>query len=296
MVPGLPDPHRTFGVMSIVGTPGVAIFANDDAITTTPTDTAYLVSATAAMRAGQFRTYSIERDCEFAADGRHIRFGDDLLIEGGLPQFRLTRRHPDVDVDLVITATDKVSYFADLPGGLYTHWSLLCRYAGTVGDQSAAGLCTFEYAHGIGTHSLPLPARPNLPARFFTYHVLNVDEENQVLFAEVHGPAGTVLLREVYVRGLGDYGSMYRRVLSSVGDLRVATTPAGRPMRLPREFGWSAISEGGSEVVSIEGRSNDDWAYGLGAGFVGSYRYAGSFHGGAISGTGYVEYIDLDTV
>ncbi|WP_143537170.1 hypothetical protein [Rhodococcoides fascians] len=54
MVPDLPDPHRSFGVMSIVGRPGVTMFANDQAIATTPCDTVYTASATAAMTSRQF--------------------------------------------------------------------------------------------------------------------------------------------------------------------------------------------------------------------------------------------------
>jgi len=59
MIPDLPEPHRTFGIMAIVGTPGLAIFSNDQAIRTTPRDTAYVVSATAAMKDKQFNSYSI---------------------------------------------------------------------------------------------------------------------------------------------------------------------------------------------------------------------------------------------
>src|ERR1700753_3192342 len=78
MVPNLPEPHRTFGVMSIVGTPGIAIFSNDHAITTSASDTAYLVSATAGMRGEGLHSYSIAGDCEFRDDGSLVRFGDDL--------------------------------------------------------------------------------------------------------------------------------------------------------------------------------------------------------------------------
>src|ERR1700760_463235 len=77
MVPDLPEPHRTFGVMSIVGTPGIAIFSNDHAIVTSASDTAYLVSATGAMHDEGFHTYSIARDCEFRPDGSLVRFGED---------------------------------------------------------------------------------------------------------------------------------------------------------------------------------------------------------------------------
>lgn len=295
MVPGLPEPHRTFGVMAVVGTPGVRIFANDDAILTTPRDTASLVSATAAMNGEQFSTYSIQKDCEFAADGSRLRFGDDLLIEGRYPSFRVRRHHHDVDVDLHLTATDKVTYFADLVGGLYTHWSLLCQYSGTIGDTEASGLCTFEYARGVGVHSLPVPGTPNIPLTFFSYQVLNIDDATQALLTQVLGPRG-VRLRAVYVRGLHDYSAEYtHRVRFNVDSYapQRLSTPSGKDMRVPLTFRWSVPDTAGAELLDLHCESNNDWAYGLGAGFVGSYQYRGHFRGRTVTGTGYIEYVDL---
>jgi hypothetical protein len=294
MVPGLPEPHRTFGVMSIVGTPGVAVFDNDHAITTSGSDTAYLVSATAAMRDEGLHTYSIERDCEFHPDGSLVRFGDDLTIEGVYPDFALRRHHPEVDVELRIRATDKVTYFADLVGGMYTHWSLLCRYDGVLGGLSVAGLCTLEYATGFGRHSVPLLGRRNLPVPFFTYQVLNIDDSTQVMTTQVLAAGGLELAYATYVRGLDDYGSELLDTTFDVDDYEPTPrqTPAGREMRLPANLHWSA-RQNGSEVISVSGRCHGDWVYGLGAGFVGSYAYTGTFRGEKIGGTAYIEYIDL---
>jgi hypothetical protein len=294
MVPNLPEPYRTFGVMSIVGTPGIAIFSNDHAITTTASDTAYLVSATGAMCGEGLHAYSIARDCEFRNDGSLIRFGDDLTIEGTHPDFQLRRSHPDASVDLNIRATDTVTYFVDLPGDLYTHWSLLCQYDGTVGDQSVAGLCTFEYATGVGLHSIRLPGRRNLPVPFFTYHVLNIDDRTQVLTSKVVGAGGIELIYATWIRGLDDYGTELLDTTFAIEEYapRPRPTPGGRDMRMPATVSWSARQRG-SEVVSVSGRCNDDWVYGLGAGFVGSYDYVGQFRGEPISGTAYFEYVDL---
>jgi hypothetical protein len=63
-------------------------------------------------------------------------------------------------------------------------------------------------------------------------------------------------------------------------------TPDGRAMRLPLRFGW------GAGDVAIQGTSVGDWTYGLGAGYVGSYDYDGTFAGRAITGRAYLEYID----
>ncbi|HBP4179918.1 TPA: hypothetical protein L5Z95_006616, partial [Pseudomonas aeruginosa] len=71
------------------------------------------------------------------------------------------------------------------------------------------------------------------------------------------------------------------------------TTPNGTRMRLPQEFTWRVEDDDGNELITIRGDANGDFQYGLAAGYVGSYRYEGRFRGRPVSGTGYIEYIDL---
>jgi len=286
MLPGLPDPQRFFTVMAIAGTPGVRLFANDHLITTTPSDTAYVVSATSAMTRDQFRAYSIGRDCDFAPDGSRLRFGDDLSIAGRLPRLALRRRHPEVEVELDLDVSDVITHFVRLPG-VYRHWSRLARARGRVGDVEVDAPCTFEYAAGVGLHSLLDRRLPlHLPASLFTYHVLNVDDETQLLFTWVRGPAGVPVQRAVHVRtprGASTHRAGHRWTVHSTESRE---TPDGRGMRLPRTFTWQA------DVALVHGTAHGDWTYGLGAGFVGSYDYEGTFRGRPISGVGYVEYVD----
>jgi len=287
MMPGLPEPHRFFTVMAIVGTPGVRLFANDRLITTSPADTAYVVSATAAMTRDQFRVYPIGSECEFAADGSQLRFGADLAIAGRLPRVELRRRHREVDVELVLDVSEVTAHFVRLPG-VYRHWSRLARAQGRVGDIEVDGPCTVEYAAGVGLHSLLDRRLPlHLPASFFTYHVLNLDDGTQLLFTRVLGPGGVPVQRATHVRTAA-VSTTHRgghRWTAHSHDER--TTPDGRRMRLPRAFIWC-----GGDVV-VHGRAHGDWTYGLGAGFVGSYDYEGTYRGRSITGVGYVEYIDL---
>ena len=137
--------------------------------------------------------HSISRDCEFRPDGSHLRFGTELVIDGSYPHFTVRRSHPDVAIELEIDATDKVAHFANIPG-LCRHWSLLARYRGHIDYRQrrdeVEGLCTFEYAAGAGVHSVTSDTRLKLPAEFFTYHVLNLDDTTQALLVQVLGPAG----------------------------------------------------------------------------------------------------------
>lgn len=297
MVPGLPEPHRFFGVMSILGTPGIAVFANDHAITTTPADTVYTVSATAAMSDGQFFTHSIAEDCEFRSDGSYLRYGDDLLIEGTYPSFTVHRHHREVEAELEFQASQSVSHFAHIPG-IYDHWSVLARCRGTIRHQNQTvdvdTLGTVEYATGTGLQSLAPGTRRHLPVSFFTYHVLNIDDTTQVLMGEVLA-GGLPIQRRVYVRRIDeDLGSVHRRGFDfSVSEYQTARTPAGQSMAVPARLHWHVLDHQGEPLVAIDGVSNDDYAYGLGAGFVGSYDYTGSFRDRPVTGTAYQEYIDI---
>lgn len=302
VLPGLPDPHRAFNVMAILGTPGIELFANEDLIATTPGGTAYVVSATSAMTDGQFAAYRMRADCDFAPDGSSLRFGNDLLIEGRWPDFKVTRTHPQVRVDLVVRASDKVARFFDIPG-VYEHWSLLCHASGriTQGETSTEinGLCTFEYATGVGAHSLAdrrLPSWLQLSARLFTYQVLNVDDRTQLLFAHVVGPGGVRLRSAVYERSLDSYGNVltFGHVFAvHEHDAEPLVTPDGRAMSMPKRFSWRVADDDRHEAVRLDGTAKGDWVYGLGAGFSGTFDYEGIYRDRELSGTGYMAFIDL---
>jgi hypothetical protein len=281
MLPGLPPPERYFGVMAIVGTPGASFVANDDHIQTTPRDTAYLVSH-------RFHTYSVQRNCDFAPDGSRLRFGDDLLITGRHPSFEVTRTDPPAS--LLLDVTSAATRFVRIPG-MYDHWSLLCHARGYVGATEVDTLCTFEYAHGVSMHSVlnrRLPKAMRLPVPFFTYHVLNVDHRMQLLFSDVRGPRGIPLQHAAHVRSVDGTSTMRRAGHRfEVQATTPHTTPDGRTMALPLAFTWAV------DGIEIHGRTNDDFAYGLGAGYVGTYDYEGNVDGRAITGCAYLEYVDL---
>jgi hypothetical protein len=290
MVPNLPEPYRFVNVIAVIGQPRVKIFRNEHLITTSAADTACLLNATGAMTEGQFTGYSIARDCEFHGDGSLLRFGSDLVLEGSYPDFVVRRTHPEVDIELRLTASGTVSHFAKLISGVYDHWSLLCEYTGNLsrGGQvtPVAGLCTLEYARA---------ADLRLPFRFFTYHVINADERTQILLGEVLGPLGSRMQRAVYVRSLDGHGEVHTKgfdfaVQRFEDDGR--TTPEGTTMRLPEEFSWGVADDRGGELIQVRGRSNGDYTYGLAGGYAGSYEYEGRFRGKPIQGSGYIEYID----
>jgi hypothetical protein len=288
MLANLREPLRFLDLIAVIGQPRIPIWRNEHLVATTDDDTVTLLTATGAPGTSHFAGYRLGTDCTFAADGSELRFADDVVIEARYPHYRVRRAHPAIDLRL--TATRTVTHFARMTGGIYDHWSLLCRYDGTVDVDGTSlpvvGLGNVEYARG---------AAVSLPFRFFTYHVVNVDDRVQVLFGQVLGPFNTRLQHEVYVRAVDAPSRVYRRGVSfevTRYEDEPRSTPDGRVMLLPAEFVWTAGDGRGGELVRIEGRVNGDWAYGVAAGFAGSYAYAGTFRGDPIRGTGYLEYID----
>ncbi|HEX6591437.1 MAG TPA: DUF6670 family protein [Moraxellaceae bacterium] len=290
MLPGLPEPFRFLNLITVIGQPRARIFRNTHLIRTTAADTASLLVGTATATPDHFRGYSVQQDCEFAADGSRLRFGNELLMEGRYPVFTARRQGHDFNFELQLRATDRIAHFAKMVGGLYDHWSILCEYQGHLeqgGVQTPVqGLCTYEYARAA---NLPLPLR------FFSYQIINVDARTQVLFVVVLGPRGLPVQRRVYVRSLDSHGGIYSRGFDfTVHEYEASpvTSPEGATMRLPRRFSWQVQDDQGKELIVIDGECNGDFRYGMAAGYAGSYRYQGRFRGQPLQGTGYIEYID----
>lgn len=289
MFPGLPAPLNFLDVIAVIGQPPTELMSNNHLVETTPRDTANLLIGTGVPFDGQFRGYQVERDLRLAPDGSSIRFGGDLVLEGTWPDYRVEYHGEHVQLDVRVRATDKVAHFTRLPGELYDHWSLLCEHEGTLTRDGLTtplhGLNTLEYARAVAL---------SLPLRFFTYQIINIDAETQVLMVEVRGPKGLPVQQSVYLRSLTDHGAVLERGFAfGIDEVEPAerTTPNGLTMRLPTGFRWSVEDESGEQVIAVEATANEDYVYGLGGGYVGSFRYTGHFRKRDISGTGYAEFI-----
>ena len=128
MIPDLPEPHRFFSTMSLIGATGSLAFDTDHALADQPRRNASVVAGTAASHPAHFGNYSTARDFVSRSDGSLIQFGDALTIAGGYPNYHLAGRLGGVDVDLRLTNTDKVNWFFRSP--VYKHFSLLTEYRG----------------------------------------------------------------------------------------------------------------------------------------------------------------------
>jgi len=287
MVPGLPEPIRFLDVIVILGTARAPIFGVSALLEGPAADAAWLLTGS-GVDADSFARLSVDRDCELAGDGAHMRFGKQLTVDrrGGRIAVRIDR--PTLSAELELAPTRAVSHFARIPG-VYDHWSVLCRYAGQVRTDAEtvdiAGLCTWEYARA---KNLPLPFRS------FAYHVLTLDDSTQALVSEVLGPGGLPVLQAVYLRHVDGRASVHTRDFTHTVVEWAAhplTTPDGHEMRMPHTVAWSVQDDDGAPLLDVSVIANGDFTYGLGAGYAGSCRFTGTYRGRPVEGTSYLEWI-----
>ena len=64
-------------------------------------------------------------------------------------------------------------------------------------------------------------------------------------------------------------------------------------MRTPARWSGRVRDDAGGLVCELEGVAREDWVYGLGAGWVGSFAFSGAFRGREVAGTAYVESVEV---
>jgi len=298
MIPDLPAPHRYFSIMSIIGTPGAQCFDIDYARRDTPRRNATVVSGTAATHPAHFGAYAIGKQGEFSADGRLIRFGKEVVIRGGYPEYHVQAAIGGYEIELQVLNTDKVSWFIKNP--VYEHISLLSEYRGMIcgpsGSITVSGLCAFEYGACISPYVLrdkPLDWQRKVPLDFFFYNIINVDKDTQLLLSYCT-MKGLSVNRSVLIRGRNRYTQTLRAVDVVVDEYhpQPAVSPDGIVMKLPAVWRWQA-RDGGKLVVDLRMTQDTPFTYGLGNGYVGGGRFEGEFEGQPVRGGCYVEYIDV---
>ena len=283
MVPGLPEPIRFLDVIVILGTARAPIFGAPALVSGPATDAAWVLTGS-GTDPDSFAQLSASRDCDLSADGAHLRFGDQLRIDRAAGRIAVRIDRPALSASLELAPTRAVSHFARIPG-VYDHWSVLCRYAGEIGSVPVSGLCTWEYAQA---RNLPLPFRT------FAYHVLTLDDSTQALVSEVLGPGGLPVLQAVYLRHVDGRSSVHTRDFTHTvveWTAQPLTTPDGHEMRMPHTVAWSVQDDDGAPLLDVSVIANGDFTYGLGAGYAGSCRFAGTYRGRPVEGTSYLEWI-----
>ncbi|KXP12396.1 hypothetical protein AXK57_19050 [Tsukamurella pulmonis] len=290
-VPDLPEPYRYVNTMTLIGAAGAELFDQDHLAATDARDTTTVLSSTAYGDQHFYRAYDASTECSFAADGSALRWGDELAIDVDLPRVTVRGRYPGFDVDLELEVGEQVSYFVKTP--VYDHLSLLAPYTGTVDGDRVEGVGTFEYAR-IRSHQAlsrrPVPGPLKLPIDFFTYQIIDIDPQTQILLTDVRA-RGRTACRLAHVRRLGEPAEVYEDVRMEVLESRELVDDRGRAMTVPVLLRWT-VRDGDAEVLTIDGSVDSPLRYGHGRGYVGAYTYIGSYRDEPVAGSAYLEWID----
>lgn len=297
----LPEPHRFLNIMILLGTPSARAFHHDYLIYGDQRHSATFFSGTAACDNFLLKAYVLEKDCFTKADGSELILGEELKITGKYPDIHLFGKYNGLEIDIDVNIKNQASWF--LKNIVYDHLSLLATYKGQIIHQGVKlpikGLCTYEYARcSFGLHGLRdsyKSPKYMIPINFFTYQILKIDEDIQVLLtkADVLGKPSCYC---IHVRKLGEYSEYYDNVEFKVNEYQTTETIGmdGSKTYLPKTLSWSAKDKFGKTVLSIKGEVDTPYNYGHGRGYVTSYNFNGSFKGNQISGRCYMEYVSIE--
>lgn len=299
MISDLPEPYRYLSYASVIGDPGISIVNVSEKISPYGAlDTATLVHGTAISNQKEaFRVYSAEKDLKFQQSPFRVDYAEDssLYEEDGV--YRLVTNLDDLKVDLTLTPTDALTWFAY--SSLYEHFSILMRYTGTLTQQGktveVSGLCTLEHCKASSVSKLPKGLglqHLHLPLTSFSYQVINLNDEEQLVLAFV-GFAGEPAYTAVSYRHVNGTSIQYEQAVFEVVALKTESlmTPDGYAMEVPQSFRWVA-HHAGEKVLEILAVVDTPYCYGLAAGYVTSYQWTGEFNGKKAEGRGYLEFID----
>ncbi len=297
-VPDLPAPYRYLNTMTLIGMTGTVCFDNDELAVADARNTTTVLSSTAHADQVHYEAYDALTDCRFTDDGSHLQWAKELTIDLALPKVTVEADYATFGARIELATTSTASYFVRTP--VYDHLSLLAPYTLTLPDATGsheyAGLGTVEYARSVTPQALrsrALPRHLKLPADFFTYQIINLDPDTQLLLTDVRA-AGATACRLAHLRTTDGRAEVFTDVRFEVVDYGdELVDPWGRPMRAPERMRWT-ICDAGRELIAIEAVVDAPWRFGHGRGYVSAYSYEGHRGSDEIAGSGYVEWVDCE--
>lgn len=300
MISDLPEPFKFLACASIIGNSGFRVFDIDHASRKYgPLGMVTLAHGTAVSTHNGFSSHDVHQEFKYKDDGSLLKFGDRAEVSGSYPNYRLQSQDQDCVIDLELTATGEITWFAK--SKTYDHLSLLTRYKGTIIYQGEThnvfGLCTYEYARGVSVYDIvnkPLPFEYKLPFEFFSYQVMNLDKDTQLVMAYCQAVGYPTLtggyLRRANQSSKGIQGTVIFEVLEVDPEPKV--DPDGIEMLVPRRFRWVFRDKDQGIDLEVNATVDCNWLYGLGRGYISGYAWQGFDHGKETQGRGYIEYVD----
>ena len=299
MIPDLPEPYRYLSYASVIGDVGAKITQTSKKLTDyKPENTATLVHGTALSHTSDaFKIYSISEQLKFQQKPFQVKYADDSSLTEVDEGFHLVSNSDHLHVDIILKSTEALTWFAH--SIFYQHFSVLMQYEGTIRQQGKTvevkGLCTLEHWKAISLSMFPqkfLPKNAYLPLTAFSYQVINLNDQEQLVLAFV-GFASQPAYTAVSYRHVDGTSIQYDDAIFKVIALKVEpeVTPDGFAMEVPQSFQW-IVHHDNQKILDMIAVVDTPYCYGLAAGYVSAYHWNGEFNQQKAEGRGYLEYID----
>ena len=299
MIPDLPEPFRYMSYASVIGDVGADITKTSKKISMLlAEEIATFVHGTALSETKDaFKVYAISEQLKFQQQPFQIQYADDSSLTQEADHYHLVTHMNGLQVDLILKPTDAITWFSY--GPFYQHFSVLMHYEGVIIQQGitrqVTGLFTLEHWKAVTLSMLPQKFLLNdftLPMTSFTYQVINLNDQEQLVLAFV-GFLGQPAYTAISYRHVNGTSIQYDDAHFEVTTLQeqAEITPDGFAMQVPKFFTWRAKHHG-QWIVNIVAEVDTAYCYGLAAGYVTSYKWQGEFNQKIAEGRGYLEYID----
>ncbi|MDH3011723.1 DUF6670 family protein [Gordonia alkanivorans] len=290
MLPSLPDPHRYLSLMVMAGMTGLRAFDfPEEATSDDPQDIIVASASSGADSAYTREVLSIRREGRFAPD--RAEFGSLASITGTHPEFDIRIHAGDLDATLTMTCRPNPTWFVKSP--VWHHLGHVGRYRGEVTHRGVtteiSGVGNLEYARSISPYvALRRATHRQIPLEWFSYHVVDLPGERQILFTQL-GVAGSIVETNVIRRSLDGTADHkvhegYHRILET--DDTPAVNTHGSERFLPRVF------EFGCDGVSVVGTYDCPQRFAIGRGHISGYEARVRIDGEEFTTRGYSEHID----
>ncbi len=285
ILPNLPAPLHYLNFMCLMGRPRLAITPHNQIGQSPPHNHAHIMLSSSPNLMQYQQNYALHEACQF--DSTRWKFAQIDQIDIQSPHWHFYHKQDGFMLDLAVQA--------HLPSAwLISHWGMAQAWSAAVdcsGQLHYQGQQYAIQANGCLNYARALPL-PLWPIYFYCLQVVQLDTM-QVVLLQMRNQWNQIINSQLAIRD--ELGQLLLKRQVKFHIQRVypkSMTPNGQCMYLPREFSWVCV-EDGKPLLELHGYSRGDFKYGLGAGYVGSFRFELCFAGQDYSGeAAYCEYID----
>lgn len=285
ILPNLPAPLHFLHFMCLMGRPRLAISSPQALGQAAVHNQAHILLSSSPHLFQHQQHYALNEACNLTTNQWQFAQTDSIQRQGS--EWEFSHKQQGFSLELQVLSQVSSAWSAQ-QWGLAQAWSLAVQAKGQLHyQQQQYDIQTTGCIHYARSVALPL-----WPIYFYCLQVIQVDEL-QLTLLQIRNQWNQVLSAQLIIRNAQGFLAVKKAVTFHIQRVYPKVmTPQGQCMYLPREFSWHC-QENGKTLLELHGFSRGDFKYGMGAGYVGSFRFELYFAGQDYIGeSAYCEYID----